>query len=497
MSLGRNILKILSSKVAVQLITFATVPILARIFTPEVFGIRQVFSSIFAILAVICCLRYELSIPLGRDKKEAVSSFLLSVLLTVVFSILLLCLVPLFKGKIADWYKMPELEVFLWLLPLFVLVSGVGMSLRYWAGYEKRFGAIAWAGFGSALGQRPVTLVWALVLGATVTALFVGAFGQIAVAMILFTVFLGRGLIRDIKSSDIDFKAIWSVAKRHKKFPILSSWSGFLNTFSNQLPVFILGFYFPKEVVGYSVVGYYFMAKSVVNLPIQLVGQSVSQVFYPTAAKEYSETGSLSKVVSDIFKRLVQIGVFPMVVLAFLGGELFGFVLGEKWTEAGVYCQILAPFLLFRFITSPWTTVFLILNRQGTVLILSVLSVIISAGGLILGSIYFSPRVALIFFTISYILFYIVHSGIRLILTDVSLLWAGGKVIKYIVVCSVLVFPVKLLTYVAEDWIVVVAVLLVSLVYIAVLLKADASLRRFVLNILGRLEAGKSSISKE
>jgi len=84
MSLGRNILKILSSKVAVQLITFATFPILARIFTPEVFGIRQVFSSIFAILAVICCLRYELSIPLGRDKKEAASSFLLSVFLTVL-----------------------------------------------------------------------------------------------------------------------------------------------------------------------------------------------------------------------------------------------------------------------------------------------------------------------------------------------------------------------------------------------------------------------------
>jgi len=222
MSLGRNILKILSSKVAVQLITFATFPILARIFTPEVFGIRQVFSSIFAILAVICCLRYELSIPLGRDKKEAASSFLLSVFLTVVFAAAAVVAVAFLKDDVARWYKMPELEVFLWLLPLFVLVSGVGMALRYWAGYEKRFGAIAWAGLGSALGQKPVSLVWALVFGATVTALFVGAFGQIAVAVILFTVFLGRGLIRDIKSSDIDFKAIWSVAKRHKKFPIFS-----------------------------------------------------------------------------------------------------------------------------------------------------------------------------------------------------------------------------------------------------------------------------------
>ncbi len=496
MSLGRNILKILSSKVAVQLITFATVPILARIFTPEVFGIRQVFSSIFAILAVICCLRYELSIPLGRDKKEAVSSFLLSVLLTVVFSILLLCLVPLFKGKIADWYKMPELEVFLWLLPLFVLVSGVGMSLRYWAGYEKRFGAIAWAGFGSALGQRPVTLVWALVLGATVTALFVGAFGQIAVAVILFTVFLGRGLIRDIKSSDIDFKAIWSVAKRHKKFPILSSWGALLNTISLQLPVFILGFYFPKEAVGYSVVGYYFMAKSVVSLPIRLVSQSVSQVFYPTAAKEYSETGQLNKIVESIFKRLVQIGVFPMVVLAFLGGELFGFVLGEKWTEAGVYAQILAPWLLFNFLGSP-IGVFNILNRQGTTLIITSAAIIGRSAALLIGGLYFSPRIGLCLFAGFSILLSIVTLSYRLRLSKVSLLWAGEKIVKYILVCSVLIFPVKLLTYVAEDWIVVAAVLLVSLVYIAVLLKADASLRRFVSSIFQTTNACKNSITKD
>jgi len=238
------------------------------------------------------------------------------------------------------------------------------------------------------------------------------------------------------------------------------------------------------------------MAKSAVSLPMRLVGQSVSQVFYPTAAKEYNETGSLSKVVSDVFKRLVQMGVFPMVVLAFLGGELFGFVLSEKWTEAGVYAQILAPWLLFNFFVSP-LGVFNILNRQGTGLVFTSAAIVGRAAALLIGGLYFSPQIGLGLFVGFNILLSIASLSYRLRVSKVSLFWAGEKIIKYIVVCSILVFPVKLLTYIAEDWIVAAATLLVSLIYIAVLLKADASLRRFVLNILGRLEAGKSSIEKE
>ena len=70
-SLGANIIKLLSSKVAAQVITFATAPIIARLFLPEHFGIVQIFSSIAGVITVITCLRYELSIPLAKDEKEA------------------------------------------------------------------------------------------------------------------------------------------------------------------------------------------------------------------------------------------------------------------------------------------------------------------------------------------------------------------------------------------------------------------------------------------
>lgn len=67
MSLGHNVLKLLSSKVATQVIALVTAPIIARLFLPEHFGVRQIFMSIAGVITVITCLRYELSIPLGKN----------------------------------------------------------------------------------------------------------------------------------------------------------------------------------------------------------------------------------------------------------------------------------------------------------------------------------------------------------------------------------------------------------------------------------------------
>jgi len=495
-SVGRNILKLIFSRVGAQVITLLTAPILTRLFDVSDFGVRQVFSSLLAVLVVLCCLRYELSIPLGKDRREAVSSFILSILLTAVFSVLLFVLVPILKGKIAAWYEMPELEVFLWLIPAFVLIQGIDLALRNWAGYEKKFGAIAWASFGAALGQRPVSLVWTLLLGATLTGLFVGAFGHIVVPLFVLLYFCGRSIKETIRSNKIDFKDLWTTAKVHKKFPVYNSWAAFLNSFSKQLPVFILGLYFTEEVIGYSVLGLYFLARSILTLPIRLITMSVSQVYYPMAAAAYAKTGSMSQITSDVFKRLVQIGVLPMLVLAFLGGPLFRFVFGEKWYEAGIYAQIMAPWLLVNFVSSP-LTIYNILNRQGTGLIITVIAMIGRAASLLVGGMFFTPRIALALFSGFNVLIMMCSLFYRLWLAKVSVLWALEKLVKYCLVCSALIIPVMVLARWVPDWAVVIGAFLVWIIYIAVIMTADASLRRFVLSILEKFAIIRNSERQE
>ena len=488
MALGANVIKLLSSRIAAQVIGFATAPISARLFSPDDFGIRQIFVSIAGVIAVITCLRYELSIPLGRNEKEVSASFTLSLFFTLIFTLVVLAVVPVLKGKIAQWFKAPELKIFLGLLPIAVFIGGLGSSLRYWAAREGRFGAMAWSDFSSALGSRLAPIAWAVIIGASAAGLFAGYFAGAVVGILVLLIFLSRKLVSDIKNAHLNFEMLWTVAKRHKKFPIFSTWSGLLNTLSRELPTMVLGLYFSTTVVGYYSLGY-----RLVSLPMGLLGGSISQVFFPVAAKEYNEKGTLSQIVSNMFRRLVQIGVFPLVVLGFLGSILFGFVFGEKWIEAGVYSQILAAWLLFFFINSPLSSVFAILNRQGTNLFLNILTIFGRVAGLLVGGIIFgSPRWALGIFA-AFSVFIIIGRLIWIMkLSNVSALWASKTILKYMALSCIILLPVKFISWIVEDSIIVLATtILATAFYIVVLLRIEPSFKQFILTIPSKFRNSK------
>lgn len=478
-SLGVSITKLVSGKVAVQVITLAVAPIIARLFSPDDFGVRQMFMSIASVIGVITCLRYELSIPLAKDKKEASASFTLCLFLTIVYTLVVLALVPVIKGKMAQWFKSPELNVLLWLLPVTVFIDGVVKSLRYWAAREGRFGAMAWSEFVSALSGRPTMIAWALIIGASAAGLLAGYFIGVVFSTLLLLLFLSRKLISDVKNAHLNFGTLWATAKHYKKFPIFSTWSGLLNKVSTQLPPIIFGLYFSTAVVGYYSLGY-----RLVSLPIGLLGGSIAQAFFPAAAKKYNETGTLSEIVSNMFRRLVQMGVFPMIVLAFLGAKLFGSVFGQRWIEAGIYVQILSPWMLLIFITSPLNMAFTVLERQGTGLAFNVGLVSSRALALFLGAQTGVARITLAAFVIvsvigwSFILCWILRNS------GVSLLWGIKTFLKYVGLSFLLVLPA---VYFAQVWgnmsLVFVSLLFAAVIYVYGIYRSEPALRNAIVRI--------------
>ena len=494
MSIGRNVIKLTSSRLAVLLLSFISAPIIARLFLPEHFGIFQIFGSIAGIIGVITCLGYELSIPLGLNKKETSASIIICLLSTLIFTLLVLTAVPFSKGSMARWFKAPELNIFLWLLPLAVFIGGVEKPLRYWAAREGRFGAMAWAEFCCELSGKLVNVAWALIIGASALVLFAGHFVGIIFGIFLLLVFLSRRLVSDIKESDLDFKMIWMVAKKHKKFPIFSTWTGLLNAISVQLPTIILGLYFSTTVVGY-----YSIGKRLISLPMMLLGSSIRQVFFPTAAKEYNETGTLSTVVSNIFRKLVQIGVFPIVALGLLGGPLFGFVFGEKWIEAGVYAQILSAWTLIVFISAPLSSTFSVLQRQGTGLAFNIGLVSSRMLALLLGAQTGEPRITLAAFVIvsvigwSFMLCWILRNS------EVSLRWGMKTIFKYVFISFLLLLPAGCFAWILDNMFLVLASLVfATIIYVYGLYRFDPGIRDFTADIITRvLQVGRWNKKEE
>lgn len=481
-SLGSNILKILTSRVATQSILFLTAPITTRLFAPEDYGIRQLFASITGIIATIICLRYELSIPLGKNEREVVSSLTLSIMIAFFFSLFVLAILPFTKEFMFNFSKLSGINNIIWLIPLCLFLSGLGGALRYWVAYEGSFSLLAWSDFSSALIGKSATILWALVIGASATGLIAGDLIGGIISILFFLFLLGSRIIFNKKFSMIKLDLVLSTAKKYKKFPIYDSWTALINSTSHQLSPILLGIFFSPIIVGH-----YSLGLAFISIPLTLLGNSIGQVFFPTAAKEFNQKGNMSEIVRNVYQKLVQIGVFPMLILGLFGSYIFTFIFGQKWHEAGIFTQILSIFMMFRFIASPLSTVFTIKQRQDILLIWNILFVIITSVSIIIGASTANPRTCLFIYGISGIISYLPLLHIIIRNCQLSVIWSLKLFLKYFALSCLLLLPIVLLAQVFRNtYFILIGVILVSLIYIGCLYKFDPAIHSSLKMVLNK-----------
>lgn len=355
------------------------VPVIARLFAPEAFGVAALFSSLTGIIGAVACLRYELSIMLPKTDEEASNLLCLSLFFVLIITGISALTIFFAGDVIAGLLNSPELKKYLWLVPVSVFVSGTFLALNYWNSRTKHFGRLSIARVVSSVVAQTTKL------GAGFSGFVSGGvlIGTGILGQIVSTLVLGGQIWRNdgrLFKTSIRWKKMIVGLKRQKKFPIYGTWSALLNTASQQLPALLLAFYFSPKIVGF-----YALGQAVLSMPMSLVGGAVSQVFFQKASEAHNRTGNLSKVVEEVFKRLVSLGIFPILLLTLIGKDLFIIAFGARWAEAGLYMQILGLWIFFQFISSPISTLFAVLEKQNYGLFFNVVLLGTRAVSLIIG----------------------------------------------------------------------------------------------------------------
>ena len=255
---------------------------------------------------------------------------------------------------------------------------------------------------------------------------------------------------------------------------MFSTWSALLNTASRQLPTWILAFYFSPKVVGYFALG-----TAVLGLPMNMVGKAIAQVFFQKAAEAHNRTGDLSRVVEEVFKRLVSLGIFPILMLTLIGKDVFVVAFGAPWAEAGVYVQILGLWLFFQFISSPISTLFSVLEQQYYGLLFNSVLLVTRATSLIVGGMIGDVRLALSLFAgtgvacYGFLCFWLLSSA------KVS----SNRALRYLIKYAAYSLPMLGITVLAKDGFglnstgVLLIALLGAIAYYVIMLKQDEQLR--------------------
>jgi lipopolysaccharide exporter len=474
-SFSANILKLLSGKILIQGILLVTTPVLVRLFSPEAFGVFQLFNSILTIVAVLSCLQYERTIPLGKSTQEAQASCVLSLGALFLTSAATTIGVWGTRSLLARWFHAPELARLFWFLPAALFIVGLGDILSYWLTREGNFGTLAWSEVGNLLGERVVTIVWGILCNASVTGLFLGFFVGATIRLLILTSIAIRSLWASVPASSLSLPMLQRIGSQYKQFPLFSTWNQFFTALAVQLPAFFFGRYFSPTVVGY-----YALTRRVGIIPATFIGQAVGRVFYATAAQEAHRTGTLVPVVQPVFTRLVQVGLFTFLTLGLFGASLFRFVFGAPWVEAGVYAQILAGWSLLSFLNVP-LDLFTLVRRQDLELLFTVITLIGRTVMLLIGVTLGLPRLTLGLFAIFSVSVLLWKLFWQLRLSGVSGLWALTALAKYALISCGLLLPIKILFLSVPDIRIQFAILTAAAIcYGLILLALEPSAREFL-----------------
>ena len=387
-----NVLKLVSGSVIAQILGILLIPVITRLYSPDDFGVFQLFLSISGILVIFSCLSYQLAIMLPKEDEDSANILALCCILITIISGISVGIFLIFSDWIGMILNTPEISQYLVYVPLIVFLDGLFIALTYWLSRKKQFGLIATAQVVNSISGKGIQIgigmyaasAFGLIIGLTVSY-------AASVAVIVRSIYEDLPLFKKVT-----WDHIRNLAIRYKKFPLLTSWSSGANTLSTNIAPLLLAYYFTPEIVGYFAV-----ANMVVFLPMGLLGSATSQVFFQKACDEKNKTGSVAHIVREIQLRLISIGMFPMFVLMIIGADLFAFVLGSQWAVAGQYAGILAPWLLFVFIASPLSTIFAVLERQTVDLSFNILILISRGVVLVIGGLSGDPYIALLLYSIT------------------------------------------------------------------------------------------------
>ena len=395
----KNFALLLTGNSVSQLIPFLLAPIIGRLFSPEQLAVQENFLAIVAMLAIVAAGRYEIAFVLPKISHKANNLFALALSVLACVSFLSLFLL-FFPEQISGWYRDEQLGKFILYIPPAVLLFGLYNILLQWM---IRFGKYSWVSSSRMIqsliqyGGYALLGYWGWGVSGLILAVLIG--NLLPVIILLFP------SLEKFSLTDVSTVEMKNVAKEHKDLPIINSLHAFTDIFATQ---FLL-FWLITRNYGAAALGLFAIMNRYLRAPLNLIGNALGQLYYREASTIKNEGGSTLAIFNKSTLIISSVTIPAMIVVFWLGPDLFALYLGDKWREAGELARLMAPAIFFNMIVSPTTSTPLIFGKLKAAYIISTLGHVVSLGMLFL-TIYlgFDFNQSLIVYSTAVSIFYIV-----------------------------------------------------------------------------------------
>ncbi|HGF7371952.1 TPA: lipopolysaccharide biosynthesis protein, partial [Vibrio cholerae] len=347
-SFSKNVLTLMTGTGIAQAIPIAIIPILTRMFSPEDFGLLALYAACVSILGVVATGRYEIAIMLPKDDEDARLLLQLSMLVALFFSLLISIPISIWNAQIARFLGNEDIAVWLYLVPVSVLFTGIYQALTYWNNRQKKFINTAVSRVNQSLFQGFVqtSLGFLQVSGGLIWGQFIGI-----VSGSIYLLKKDRSYKSLIKKTKIN--SIQKQGIKYHKFPTYGVWGALCDAGAVQMPVILLTKFYSN-----SVTGMFSLTFRVLNMPTSIISSAIAQVLFQKVVEiSQTEPEKLNLYIIKMFLLLFVI-YLPAVPILFIWGEsLFSIIFGNEWSQAGVYAGYLVIAVAVRFAVSPLSAV--------------------------------------------------------------------------------------------------------------------------------------------
>src|SRR5690606_4419196 len=150
---------------------------------------------------------------------------------------------------------------------------------------------------------------------------------------------------------------------------------------SESLPVLMLAAAFgPAEA------GFYSLARLVIHLPLNIIGKSVADVYFPRFNSHALAGQALLPFFLKSVTGLAIIGLPISLLMYCLSPLIFPVVFGIDWALAGLFASLLCPMLFIQFANRPCVGAVPVLGLQRAQLINTTAFTIVKFGFLLIGA---------------------------------------------------------------------------------------------------------------
>ena len=358
-----KIAQILKGNLMARGIGFIMLPILTRLYTPESFGALNIFVSSISLIAIIATMNLPQCILLERNLfgvRNLIKLMSISSLLTFLI-MLILSFILYFSGVYSEYRTLSIiLAIACIIYSYFEIITNLILKSKNYLEY----------------GYFELKRTTINSLSNTTMFYFFPIYGlvisELISRMVLSIYYITKNYgVLDVENNiEINKIKITDTFSQYKNYCFYGGGSNLLISTAFIFPALIFG-----HSYGMQALGVFALVQRVIDIPYSLIANATSKVYLAEGiALVQSKQKFLYFYVSFALKLLV-VGLFGNLIVGILMLYFSGFIFGNEWDGVKDIVIPLIAMSVIRTVVSPISQTSVILNRQKTEFILSIIRV--------------------------------------------------------------------------------------------------------------------------